>query len=57
MSGERRAQSPTPVLRTRPATMLTAIGLCVLIVVIQLVPEVRDLGSGRLSPSATTGTQ
>ena len=57
MSDERRAQSPTPVLRTRPATMLTAIGLCVLIVIIQLVPEFRDIGSGRVSPLATAGTQ
>ena len=28
MPDERRAQGPKPVLRTRPATMLTAIGLC-----------------------------
>ena len=41
MSDERRAQSPTPYLQTRPATMLTAIGLCVLIMVIQLVPEIQ----------------
>jgi hypothetical protein len=55
MPDVRRAQSPT--LRTRPATMLTAIGLYVLIVIIQLVPEIRDIGSGRLSPSVTAGTQ
>lgn len=42
MRGERRASAPQPHLRTRPATMLTAIGLCVLIMVMQLVPEVRD---------------
>ena len=40
MPDERRAQGPKPVLRTRPATMLTAIGLCVLIMVMQLVPEI-----------------
>ena len=39
MPDERRAQGPKPVLRTRPVTMLTAIGLCVLIMVIQLVPD------------------
>jgi hypothetical protein len=55
MPDERRAQSPT--LRTRPATMLTAIGLCMLIVIIQLVPEFRDIGPSRASPSATAGTQ
>jgi hypothetical protein len=39
-------------LRTRPATMLTAIGLCVLIMVIQLVPQIRDIGAGRMPASA-----
>jgi len=57
MPDERRAQSPTPVLRTRPATMLTAIGLCVLIVIIQLVPQFRDVGAGRLSGTTTVATQ
>ena len=52
MPDERRAQGPKPVLRTRPATMLTAIGLCVLIMVIQLVPQIRDVGSTRLPSSA-----
>ena len=33
------ARKPTPHLQTRPATMLTAIGLCVIIMLIQLVPE------------------
>ena len=49
MPDERRAQGPTPVLRTRPATMLTAIGLCVLIMVIRLVPDFRDPGSSHLA--------
>ena len=40
MPDERRAQGPKPVLRTRPVTMLTAIGLCVLIMVIRLVPRI-----------------
>jgi len=57
MSDERRAQSPKPVLRTRPATMLTAIGLCVLIMIIQLMPEARDIGSSRVAPPVTAGTQ
>jgi len=53
MSDDLRAKSPTPVLRTRPATMLTAIGLCVFIMVMQLLPEFRDSGLTRL-PSTTT---
>ena len=54
MPDERRAQGPKPVLRTRPATMLTAIGLCVLIMVIQLVPQIRDISASRLPASTAT---
>ena len=57
MSDERRAQRPKPVLHTRPATMLTAIGLCVLIMIIQLVPEYREMGSGRVAPPVTAAAQ
>jgi len=57
MSDERRAQGPTPVLRTRPATMLTAVGLCVIIMIMQLVPEIRDVGSGRIAATVTAGAQ
>ena len=57
MSDDRRAKSPTPVLRTRPATMLTAIGLCVFIMVMQLLPEFRDRGLMRASPTATAVAQ
>ena len=39
MTDERRASTPTPYLRTGPATMLTAIGLCVLLMIMQLMPE------------------
>ena len=53
MSDDRRAKGPTPVLRTRPATMLTAIGLCVFIMVMQLLPQ---FGEGGLSRIATTTT-
>jgi len=52
MPDDRRAQSPTPVLRTRPATMLTAIGLCLFIMVMQLIPEFREGGLMRL-PATT----
>jgi hypothetical protein len=44
MADERRASMPTPYLRTGPATMLTGIGLCVLLMIMQLVPEIRDAG-------------
>jgi hypothetical protein len=51
---ERRTRQPVPHLQTRPATMLTAIGLCALIVLIQLVPEVQSMV--RLPASAVTAT-
>ncbi len=57
MPDERRAQAPTPHLRTRPATMLTAIGLCVVIMVIQLVPNIRDLTSNRVAAPVATGAR
>lgn len=44
MTDERRASAPTPYLRTGPATMLTGIGLCLLLMVMQLMPEIRDAG-------------
>ena len=56
MSDDRRAKSPTPVLRTRPATMLTAIGLCVFIMVIQLLPQFSDGGLSRISSTTITTT-
>jgi len=53
MSDERRSDPSTPHMRTRPATMLTAIGLCFLIMLIQLVPEIQDATS-RLSAISTS---
>jgi hypothetical protein len=40
---DRQTRQLTPHLQTRPATMLTAIGLCALIVLMQLVPEVQSM--------------
>jgi hypothetical protein len=57
MPEERRAHDPKPVLRTRPVTMLTAIGLCVLIMVMRLVPDSRDPGASHLPVSATTAAR
>ena len=57
MPDDRRAYGPKPVLRTRPVTMLTAIGLCVLIMVIQLVPQIRDIGGSRMPASATAAVR
>jgi hypothetical protein len=56
MSDDRRAKAPMPVLRTRPATMLTAIGLCVFIMVMQLVPQFSDGGLNRITTTTTTTT-
>lgn len=49
-------RKPTPHLQTRPATMLTAIGLCVIIMLIQLVPEFQTMGS-RIPTSATVSAR
>lgn len=54
MTDERRAPAPQPHLRTRPATMLTAIGLCVLIMIMQLVPEIRDSGTRLVTTTSTS---
>jgi hypothetical protein len=57
MPDERRAPGPKPVLRTRPVTMLTAIGLCLLIMVMRLMPDSRDPGSSHLPVSETTAAR
>ena len=49
-------RKPTPHLQTRPATMLTAIGLCVIIMLIQLVPEFQTIGS-HIPTSATASVR
>jgi hypothetical protein len=54
MSDDRRAKRPTPVLRTRPATMLTAIGLCLFIMVMQLLPQFSEGGLNRISSTTIT---
>jgi hypothetical protein len=54
MSDDRRAKSPTPVLRTRPATMLTAICLCLFIMVMQLLPQFGESGLSRISSTTIT---
>ena len=55
MTDQRTRREPTPHLQTRPATMLTAIGLCALIVLMQLVPEVQSMV--RLPASAVTSSR
>ena len=54
MSDDNRVNDPRPILRTRPATMLTAIGLCVFIMVMQLLPQFSDSGFDRINGIATT---
>jgi hypothetical protein len=56
MSDQRLAHVPTPILRMRPATMLTGIGLCVIIMILQLAPEIREF-SARVSPAGTSASQ
>lgn len=53
MTDERHKRVPNPHLRTRPATMLTAIGLCMIIIMIQLVPEIQDM-SARFTTASTS---
>jgi hypothetical protein len=57
MPDERQAHAPTPLLKTRPATMLTAIGLCAMIIVMQLVPDIRDMTSNRTPATVVAGTR
>lgn len=54
MSDERSARPSTPHMHTRPATLLTALGLCVLIMLIQLVPDLQGATS-RLATISTAG--
>ncbi len=54
MTDVRSRRAPTPHLQTRPATMLTAIGLCALIVLIQLVPEIQGMVRVPASEQTTT---
>ncbi len=42
MPDQRNKHEPKPHLQTRPATMITAIGLCLLVMLIQLVPQIQD---------------
>ncbi|WP_421996132.1 hypothetical protein [Reyranella sp.] len=51
MPDDYRPHSPPLVLRTRPATLLTAIGLCLIILVMQVLPQVRNGGLDRILAS------
>jgi hypothetical protein len=56
MSDDSRVNDPRPLLRTRPATMLTAIGLCLFVMIMQLLPQFSDSGFDRINGIATTTT-
>lgn len=56
MSDASRNKPSSPHMHTRPATMLTAIGLCVLIMLIQLVPEIQEVTARLTVASTTVGT-
>jgi hypothetical protein len=55
MTDDHFRRAPNPHLRTRPATMLTAIGLCAIIIAMQLAPQIHDLSS-RFSTAASAST-
>jgi hypothetical protein len=55
MSDQKKTvRKPNPHLQTRPATMLTAIGLCVLIMLMHLVPSFQ--GTGARIPTSVTAS-
>lgn len=61
MSDERRisvpnSPGPNPLLQTRPATLLTAVGLCLLVMLMQFAPEIRDSGA-RLTSVVAASTR
>jgi type II secretory pathway component PulF len=56
MTDERQQRVLNPHLRTRPATMVTAIGLCMIIMLIQLVPDLQDLSSRFTTTSSASTT-
>jgi type II secretory pathway component PulF len=56
MTDQAKSRKPVPHLQTRPATMLTAIGLCVIIMLIQLVPEFQTVGQGSRIPTSVTAS-
>ena len=39
---QRQKRELKPHLQTRPATMITAIGLCVLIMLMQFMPQIQE---------------
>jgi hypothetical protein len=53
---QRQKREPKPHLQTRPATMITAIGLCALIVLIQLVPQIQEAAT-RLQTTTISGAR
>ncbi len=43
MTDQARARTPVPHMQTRPATVVTAVGLCAIIMLIQFVPEFQSI--------------
>ena len=52
MSDERRASAPNPHLRTRPATMITAIGLCIVVMLMPTSSDALAMEMAHVKPSA-----
>jgi hypothetical protein len=52
----RQKREPKPHLQTRPATMITAIGLCVLIMLMQFMPQIQEAAT-RLQATTTSSAR
>jgi len=50
MTNNRQRHVPSPYMQMRPATMLTALGLCAIVVLMQFVPEIQNAAR---APAAT----
>jgi hypothetical protein len=53
---QRQKREPKPHLQTRPATMITAIGLCVLIMLMQFMPQIQEAAT-RLQATTTSSAR
>ena len=52
----RQKRELKPHLQTRPATMITAIGLCVLIMLMQFMPQIQEAAE-RLQATTTSSAR
>jgi hypothetical protein len=57
VTDERKKRVPIPHLQTRPATMITAIGLCLLIMLLQLMPAFQNAGLLRMAHATSSSAR